>query len=225
MKQQPHSQPDGDVPDKSIPVEGSHSKHVLGNITPGAFDTKLQGPKGIQQDQQQGPKSIQQDQQQQPSKAVPGLAGLHRVPAALGNAAPHGGAGGHPLPAPGADDDKLQLPHGGLVAMRKSGGFRFTSQEVIIYTDGQVTVQHAAAGGQSSARRLNDVQLAQLYRALEGANLPGLPHTAGQQNPDAYAYEIAAHLGSTIYSVEAFDGSIPHALDLLIQMLTQYLET
>ena len=107
------------------------------------------------------------------------------------------------LPTP--SEDTLTLPDGALIAMRKSGGFRFTSTQITVYHDGRVEVGKKSKDVPTSTRKLSDNELAKLYRALDGANLPELPATVGYQSPDAYAYEIAANLGQTTYNVEMFD--------------------
>lgn len=127
---------------------------------------------------------------------------------------------------PDASDDHLSLPEGGLVAMRRSGGFRFTSMEVVVYHNGQFTVQGSAIGGQSrpaSGGRLSDAKMGTLFRALDGANFPNLAPAIGRQSPDAYAYEITARIGANTYSLEVFDGSIPKQLVPLIRFLSRYM--
>ncbi len=137
---------------------------------------------------------------------------------------PHGTG----TPTSDADADKLQLPGGGLVAMRKSGGLRFTSREVIVYADGRVATDGGPAPTSTqpaSTRRLSDKDLVELHQALKGANLHELPHTSGQQNPDAFAYEITARIGAGGYSLEVFDGSIPKQLAPLVALLTKLMRT
>ncbi len=122
-------------------------------------------------------------------------------------------------------EDKLELPDDALVAMRRSGGLRFTSVEVIVYVDGRVTVEGGAIPGMTEAppaRKLSDDELAALYRALDEANLQDLPAGPGAQNPDAYVYEIAARTASRTYATELSDGGIPTPLVPLIRLLTQY---
>ncbi len=131
-------------------------------------------------------------------------------------------------PKSGAGADKLQLPEGGLVAMRKSGGLRFTSREVVIYPDGRVATDGDPARASTQpapTRRLSDKDLVELRQALEKTNLHELPHTSGQQNPDAFAYEIAAHIGAASYSLEVFDGSIPGQLAPLVALLTKLMRS
>ena len=128
-----------------------------------------------------------------------------------------------------ANAGSLVLPDGGLVAMRKSGGLRFTSRTVTVFRDGRVMVNTQAGGLPSDAgsaphstRQMNDAELAQLYRALDRAALPELPQVSGRQNPDAYAYELAALLEGREYSAEVFDGSVPEQVAPLIQLLARF---
>jgi hypothetical protein len=156
------------------------------------------------------------------AEPVKGLAGLRR-----------GASQGKGKPAPstagaGDADDALDLPEGALVAMRRSGGLRFTSRAVVVYPDGKVEVRDDAAPGSPApkpARKLSDQDLAQLYRALDEANFPELPPTSGRQSPDAFAYDIAARIGSRTYAVEAFDGSIPASLAPLVQLLARFMRS
>lgn len=132
---------------------------------------------------------------------------------------------GEAQPSPPPAENKLELPDHALVAMRKSGGLRFTSVEVIVHVDGTVTVEGGAIPGvpiATPARKLRDEELAALYRALSEANLQELPARSGVQNPDAYVYEIVARTASGTYAAELSDGSIPTPLVPLIRLLAQY---
>jgi hypothetical protein len=104
--------------------------------------------------------------------------------------------------------------------MRKSGGLRFSTQQVVIYKDGRV-----AAGAVTSPETqiLTDAQLAELYRAFDDVDFSQFPATIGRQNPDAFAYEIAVRVGHNTYRTEVFDGSIPERLAPLIQLLRQFM--
>ena len=132
-----------------------------------------------------------------------------------------------PSPAQAEDtgEERLVLPPGALVAMRRSGGLRFTSRTVVIYADGRVVTDGGSETKQGAgrARKLSDAELAALYRALEEAGLDELPPRSGRQNPDAYAYELAVRLEGREYATEAYDGSISKQVAPLIQMLTRYL--
>ena len=119
-------------------------------------------------------------------------------------------------------EEKLPLPKGGLVVMRKSGGLKFSTQQVVVYKDGRV-VSVVGAGGASKERKLTDAQLAELYRTLDGVDFLRMASTIGRQNPDAFAYEIATRIGRTVRNIEVFDGSIPESVASLIKLLRQYM--
>jgi hypothetical protein len=126
-----------------------------------------------------------------------------------------------PPPAPESGPaDTLRLPRGALVAMRRSGGFKFRSREVVVYRDGRVNYDDGESGPHT-VWTLGDAELAELRRALDQAGLAKLP-AAGRQNPDAFAYEIVARPARRVYSVEAFQGSIPASLAPLIQLLNRF---
>jgi hypothetical protein len=139
-------------------------------------------------------------------------------------------------------DDKLVLPEDALVAMRRSGGLRFTSKGVVIYRDGRVATEGTGYGAarQAPAKRLDDEEFAELYRALDTAwgqgsgardqgpkgeteSFPGQPSTSGRRNPDGYAYDLAARLGEHTYAAEVFDGSIPEQLAPLLELLSRHM--
>jgi len=129
-----------------------------------------------------------------------------------------------PLPAQveppeAAPADTLRLPRGALVAMRRSGGFKFRSREVVVYRDGRVNYDDGESGPRT-VWTLGDAEMAALRGALDQAGLAKLS-TAGRQNPDAFAYEIVARPARRVYSVEAFQGSIPASLAPLIQQLNR----
>jgi hypothetical protein len=125
-----------------------------------------------------------------------------------------------PLPASEPTSaDTLRLPRGALVAMRRSGGFKFRSREVVVYRDGRVNYDDGESGPRT-VWTLGDAEMAELRRVLDQAKLAKLP-TAGRQNPDAFAYEIVARPTRRVYSVEAFQGSIPAALAPLIAQLNR----
>jgi hypothetical protein len=123
-------------------------------------------------------------------------------------------------PLESAPADTLALPRGALVAMRRSGGFKFRSREVVVYRDGRVNYDDGE-GSPRTVWTLSDAEMAELRRVLEAADLSRLP-SAGRQNPDAFAYEIVARPRRRVYSVEAFQGSIPATLAPLIEMLNRF---
>lgn len=128
----------------------------------------------------------------------------------------------NPLEDPQAD--RLLLPRGALVAMRRSGGFKFRSHEVVVYRDGRVNYDDGREGPRT-VWTLSDAELAELRRALEQANLSKLPPSSGRHNPDAFAYEIVGRPSRRAYGVEVFQGSIPESLKPLIEQLSRFMWT
>ena len=115
--------------------------------------------------------------------------------------------------------ENLALPRGAWVAMRKSGGLRFTSREIVVYRDGRVTYAGDYTAGQVRTWKLTDTQVSRLHGALAEIDFSHLPPAAGRQNPDAYAYEIVARIGRRVQRAETFDGSIPDALKPFLRQL------
>lgn len=126
--------------------------------------------------------------------------------------------GGDAPAAPPADDDSLRLPRGGLVALRRSGGIRFTTREVVVYGDGRVAAGVAPVP-RGRARYLGEAEMAEVWAALGASDLRRQSPAAGGQGADTYAYEIVARLGGRAYAVEVFDGRIPAPLAPLIALL------
>ena len=122
-------------------------------------------------------------------------------------------------PLESAPVDTLKLPRGALVAMRRSGGFKFRSRAVVVYRDGRVNYDDGE-NGPRTVWTLSEAEMAELRGALEQASLAQLP-AAGRQNPDAFAYEIVARPTRRVYSAEAFQGSIPASLVPLIKQLNR----
>lgn len=137
-------------------------------------------------------------------------------------------------------EEPLKLPKGAIVILRRSGGLRFTSREVTVHRDGQITYSDAtsraigkagarrqSANSQPPPRKLTKRELSQLRIMLSKSDLASAnaSATAGRkrQNPDAYAYEIVARAGRKVHSVEVFDGRIPPSLEPLIRELSSYL--
>lgn len=134
-----------------------------------------------------------------------------------------GGAGGFdislsatPEPAPPAEEPLL--PRGGLVALRKSGGLRFTSRSVVVYRSGRALI----GGGPAAApreRRLSAEELERLKGLILRARLARQRPT-GSQPADGYAYEIAARVSKRLRSVEVYDGAMPEAIRELVEALS-----
>jgi hypothetical protein len=127
------------------------------------------------------------------------------------------------VPAP--KHEVLRLPKGAFLAFRKSGGLHFSSRAVVIYPDGRVAFD-ARGVPQKEYNRLrrafNDGQMLSLRKLLDQTNF-WKTESAGQQNPDAFAYEIAARIGQRANEVEVFDGSVPENLTPLLERLTPLL--
>lgn len=134
--------------------------------------------------------------------------------------APEGGtaeAAGESPPAEtvAADEDRLGLPRGGLVAFRKSGGLRFTSKGFVVFRSGWVVPLEGTAG---RPRQIT----AEAREALEGLlQTSGLSRTRrkARATPDGYSYEITARYGGRTRYAEAADGAIPKELHRLIEVL------
>ena len=189
---------------------------VLENLLEGPYDSQL-NPRSAPADEIGSRKIPVNPYDIQPDIHPAPAAASHRKPDAPGRAEQPG------TPPPG-DEERLLLPRGAWIAMRKSGGFKFSSREVVVYRDGRVTDTSSGVGkrtGTRATRKLTDAQLAELDRLLEQANFAELPATTGRQNPDAFAYEIAARIGRRTKTVEVFEGSIPKSLAPLIRQLRQ----
>jgi hypothetical protein len=117
-------------------------------------------------------------------------------------------------------DDRLKLPRGAFIALRQSGGLRFSTREVIVYRDGRVTAQRQGKLGAGAAtRRITLAEVADLKELLEQSGLWELPRSIGRQSPDGYAYELIARVGRTSRSIEFFDGSIPAEVQAVLAHL------
>jgi len=197
-------------PKTGKPSNAPEPRHVLGKIPAGDFDTELSPSPPSAKGSEPKPESAPEH--------VEGLGGLRKGTGAT-TPSPK-------VPFPEPEEDLL--PDDAIVAMRRSGGFRFTSKRIVVFRDGRVIVEDHTKPGkskQSQPRKLSDKELAVLYRALEKADLHELAGKTGLQPPDAYSYEIATRLGQETYSVELFDGSIPERVAPLIQLLSKYMRT
>lgn len=121
--------------------------------------------------------------------------------------------------------EPLRLPKGAFLALRKSGGIKFTSRAVVIYPDGRVAYNERGVPQKEYTRlrrAFNDGQMLSLRKLLDQINF-WKTESAGQQNPDAFAYEIAARLGQRANEVQVFDGSVPENLKPLLERLVPLL--
>lgn len=128
-------------------------------------------------------------------------------------------------PPPEPPREPLRLPRGAFIALRKSGGLHFSTREVVVYPDGRIAydVRGVPQKEYNRLRRaLNDGQIISLRKQLDQANF-WKSETTGKQNPDAFAYELAARIGQRSNEIELFDGSIPENFKPLLDLLTKLL--
>ncbi len=119
------------------------------------------------------------------------------------------------------NEEPLELPDGAIVALRKSGGLRFSTRTLIVYADGEALYTASRGGGskEATAIELTEAQQLRLRRALARIDFASLPKGPGRASPDAYVYEIAARTLGQTHFVEAWDGSIPTTLKPLVEQL------
>lgn len=126
---------------------------------------------------------------------------------------------------PDIKPEPFRLPRSAFVGLRKSGGLAFTSSEVVVYPDGRVAYDARGVPQKEYTRLrrvLNDGQVISLRKLLDQTNF-WQSSGGGTQNPDGYAYEIAARLGQRSNEIEVFDGSLPESLQPLIERLSKLL--
>jgi hypothetical protein len=121
--------------------------------------------------------------------------------------------------------EPLRLPRGAFIALRKSGGLHFSSNEVVVYPDGRVAYDTRGVPKKEYnrlPRALNDAQIMTLRKQLDQSGF-WRSEGGGAQPPDGYAYEISARLGQRANAIEVFDGSVPEGLRPILERLTSLL--
>ncbi len=118
--------------------------------------------------------------------------------------------------------DSLPLPDDVMIALRKSGGLRFTTRTIVVYADGRV---ESARMGRRAAGRIDQTQIEELQRLLAAIDFLHLTLPAIKPSPDAYVYEIAARIDREINRVEVIEGRIPGSLKPLIEQLRRLTAT
>jgi hypothetical protein len=109
-----------------------------------------------------------------------------------------------------AADDRLKLPRGAFLALRQSGGLRFSTREVTVYNDGQLIARRQGKlGAGEGSRRITPAEVAELKELIAQSGWWELPTSIGRQSPDGYAYELIVRRGRKSKAIEFFDGSIP----------------
>jgi hypothetical protein len=117
---------------------------------------------------------------------------------------------------------EVLLPNGGFIALRKSGGLRFTTRTIVVYADGRIETDRM---GRRAVGRIDQAQIEELHRLLTKIDFPHLALPAIKPSPDAYVYEIAARIEREIHRVEVVDGHIPVPLKPLIDQLRRLTAT
>ncbi|MBI4672899.1 MAG: hypothetical protein HY741_14690 [Chloroflexi bacterium] len=130
-----------------------------------------------------------------------------------------------PSPTPAREPEPLRLPRGAFLALRKSGGLQFSTRVVVLYPDGRAAYDERGASQKEYKRLprvLNDGQVLSLRKLLDQTNF-WRAESSGAQNPDAFAYELAARLGQRSNTIQVFEGSIPEKIKPLVERLTPLL--
>ena len=120
----------------------------------------------------------------------------------------------------GPRDDELKLPRDAFIALRQSGGLRFSTREITVHNDGRVIWnRQGKLAAENGSRRISPDEVAELKELIEHSGLSALPNSIGRPSPDGYAYELIARLDRKLKVIEFFDGSIPVQLHTLLQQL------
>ena len=131
-----------------------------------------------------------------------------------------------PAPETPAEPKPLEMPRGAMLVMRVSGGIRFTTQEMVVYPDGRVTLGAGDTAKESynrAQRSMADAHVVRLRRMLDKSGFFDPPPAKGNQSPDGYAYEIVARVGSKHNHLEVFTGTMPPGIQPLVDFLMKWL--
>lgn len=115
----------------------------------------------------------------------------------------------------------LELPRGGLVAFRKSGGLRFTSRGFVVYRTGWVVPLDSTGRVRKLSREAREA----LRHRLLAARLGHIQVTPERARPDGYGYELTARIGLRTRRLEFDDGTIPPELSRLVELLQRMMPT
>ena len=124
---------------------------------------------------------------------------------------------------PPSDDDTLVLPSTAIAALRKSGGLRFSSREVVVFRDGRVSYRALAPQPEPrrrSVRILSSAEMGELRRLIRACLLQ--PRPPARSSPDAFVSEVATRSGRTVRQAEltpvAMDASEAALADFLTKL-------
>jgi hypothetical protein len=123
-----------------------------------------------------------------------------------------------------ADEEPLTLPDGAWIALRRSGGLLFRSDDLVIYPDGRVVTSGVGGGRRVRAprtRRLSAAELEAFRDAVQRANLRRRRARARRPrvSPDAFVTEIVIEDRGTTRAFEVPPGRVPIGLAPLIEQL------
>ena len=121
---------------------------------------------------------------------------------------------------------QLELPRGALVVMRVSGGIRFTTQEMVVYPDGRVTLgagDTAKAVYNRAPRSMADAHIVRLRKLLDQSGFFKSQPPKAEQSPDGYAYEIMSRIGPKHNHIEVFTGTMPDGIRALVDYLMKWM--
>lgn len=142
-----------------------------------------------------------------------------------------GGAFDTKIETPKADvpseamSDVLHLPQNALVAMRRSGGFVFRSDEVVAYADGKVTHRNSGFGSVAKPAEvgtLSEAQLTQINKALAPDTFTAFEATMAPV-PDSYVVELAAQVGHEVKRGEVAELFATEPARSMIRLLTMFI--
>jgi len=120
-----------------------------------------------------------------------------------------------------ATDDRLRLPRRAFIALRQSGGLRFSTREVTVYNDGRVTWQRQGKlDAEEGSRRITPDEVVEIKDLIAHSGLWKFSNPIGQPSPDGYTYELIARFERKSKLIEFYDGSIPAEIRPLLAQLT-----
>jgi len=122
----------------------------------------------------------------------------------------------------GPRDDELKLPRDAFIALRQSGGLRFSTREITVHNDGRVIWnRQGKLDAGEGLRRITPDEVAELKDLIERSGLWELPNPIGQPSPDGYAYELIARFDQKSTAIEFFDRNISAELKALLDQMKQ----